>query len=90
MRSEARWRRLWKERCSLELFRRWEKGQGSVFQSSMNYEALAKKARYFKQDEKGVAAMCKIMGDMRNVSGNIQTDPTGRLKPCLQKRGNTV
>ena len=31
----------------------------------MNYEALAKKARYFKQDEKGVAAMCKIMEDMR-------------------------
>ena len=32
----------------------------------MNYEALAKKARYFKQDEKGVAQMCKIMEDMRN------------------------
>ena len=32
----------------------------------MNYEALAKKARYYKQDEKGVAAMCKIMEDMRN------------------------
>ena len=32
----------------------------------MNYEALAKKARYFKQDEKGVAAMCKTMEDMRN------------------------
>ena len=32
----------------------------------MNYEALAKKARYFKQDEKGVTAMCKIMEDMRN------------------------
>ncbi len=32
----------------------------------MNYEALAKKARYFKQDEKGVAKMCKIMEDMRN------------------------
>lgn len=32
----------------------------------MNFEALAKKARYFKQDEKGVAAMCKIMEDMRN------------------------
>ena len=31
----------------------------------MNYEVLAKKARYFKQDEKGVAAMCKIMEDMR-------------------------
>ena len=32
----------------------------------MNYETLAKKARYFKQDEKGSAAMCKIMEDMRN------------------------
>ena len=32
----------------------------------MNYEALAKKARYYKQDEEGVAAMCKIMEDMRN------------------------
>ena len=32
----------------------------------MMYEALAKKARYFKQDEKGVAAMCKILEDMRN------------------------
>ena len=32
----------------------------------MNFEALAKKARYFKQDEKGVATMCKIMEDMRN------------------------
>ncbi len=32
---------------------------------NMNYEELAKKARYFKQDEKGVAAMCKMMEDMR-------------------------
>ena len=32
----------------------------------MNYEALAKKARYYKQDKKGVATMCKIMEDMRN------------------------
>lgn len=32
----------------------------------MNYEVLAKKVRYFKEDEKGVAAMCKIMEDMRN------------------------
>ena len=32
----------------------------------MNYEILAKKARYFKQDEKGVATMCKLMEDMRN------------------------
>lgn len=32
----------------------------------MNYEVLAKRARYFKQDEEGVATMCKIMEDMRN------------------------
>lgn len=32
----------------------------------MNFEALAQKARYFKKDEKGVAAMCKMMEDMRN------------------------
>ena len=31
----------------------------------MNYEVLAQKARYFKRDEKGVAAMCKMMEDMR-------------------------
>lgn len=29
------------------------------------YETLAKRARSFKQDEKGIAAMCKIMEDMR-------------------------
>ncbi len=34
--------------------------------NDMNYEALAEKARYYKQDEKGVAVMCKIMEDMRN------------------------
>lgn len=32
----------------------------------MNYEVLAKKAGYFKEDEKGVPAMCKIMEDMRS------------------------
>ena len=32
----------------------------------MNYDALAKRARYFKQDEKGVATMCKMLEDMRN------------------------
>ncbi len=31
----------------------------------MNYEVLAKKARYFKKDKKGVAAMCKMLEDMR-------------------------
>ena len=31
----------------------------------MNYQQLAKKARYFKEDEKGVAGMCKVLEDMR-------------------------
>ncbi len=32
----------------------------------MNYTLLADKARYFKEDEEGVAYMCKVMEDMRN------------------------
>lgn len=34
----------------------------------MHYKELADKVRYFKEDEKGVAAMCKVMEDMRNES----------------------
>lgn len=32
----------------------------------MNYEALAKRARYFKQDREGVVTMSSILEDMRN------------------------
>ena len=32
----------------------------------MNYEALAKKARYFKQSDEGGAAMCQMLENMRN------------------------
>lgn len=32
----------------------------------MNYKILADRVRYFKEDAKGVAAMCKAMEDMRN------------------------
>ena len=32
----------------------------------MHFKELADKARFFKQDEKGVAAMCKVLEDMRN------------------------
>lgn len=34
--------------------------------SDMHFKQLADKVRYFKEDEKGVAAMCKVMEDMRN------------------------
>ena len=30
---------------------------------NMNYELLAEKTKYFKQDDKGVSKMCKIMED---------------------------
>ncbi len=32
----------------------------------MKYKILADRVRYFKEDEKGVAVMCKAMEDMRN------------------------
>ena len=32
----------------------------------MNYKILAERVRYFKEDEKGVATMCRVMEDMRN------------------------
>ena len=44
----------------------------------MHYEALAKRARYFKQDEKGVASMCKIMEDMRNEAAKATTKDNAR------------
>ena len=31
----------------------------------MNYKILAERVRYFKEDEKGVATMCKAMEEMR-------------------------
>ena len=49
----------------------------------MNYEALAKKARYFKQDEKGVATMCKIMEDMRNEAAQQASQRKAREKAKL-------
>lgn len=42
----------------------------------MNYEVLAQKARYFKQDEKGVAMMCKLMEDMRNEAAQEAAQET--------------
>lgn len=36
----------------------------------MNYKILADRVRYFKEDEKGVATMCKAMEDMRNETAH--------------------
>ena len=34
--------------------------------NQMHYEALAKPARYFKEESEGVGSMCKMLEDMRN------------------------
>ena len=39
----------------------------------MNYEALAKKARYFKQSDEGGVAMCQMLEDMRNEAAERAT-----------------
>lgn len=49
----------------------------------MNYEILAKRARYFKQDEKGVATMCKIMEDMRNEAAQQASQKKAKEKAKL-------
>lgn len=49
----------------------------------MNYETLAKKARYFKQDEKGVAAMCKLMEDMRNETARAAEQNKAKRQPFI-------
>ncbi|MCM1162537.1 MAG: hypothetical protein NC412_15135, partial [Roseburia sp.] len=54
----------------------------------MNYEELAKKARYFKKDEKGVAAMCKIMEDMRNEAAqNAELNKAKKMAIRMIKAG---
>ena len=37
----------------------------------MYYALLAKKVRFYKEDEKGVAIMCKAMEEMRNETKKI-------------------
>ncbi len=34
----------------------------------MNFELMAERTRYLKEDPKGVSEMCQIMEDMRNES----------------------
>ena len=39
----------------------------------MYYKELAKVVRYYKEDEKGVERMCKVMEDMRNETAKEAT-----------------
>ena len=46
----------------------------------MHFKQLADKVRYFKEDEKGVAAMCKVMEDMRNeVQNEVRIENARRM-----------
>ena len=49
----------------------------------MHYKELADKVRYFKEDEKGVAAMCKVMEDMRNEAARSAVEKD-RIKNALE------
>ena len=40
----------------------------------MNNKILADRARYFKEDEEGVAVMCKVIEDMREETRREATD----------------
>ena len=44
--------------------------------NDMYYAHLADKVRYFKEDEKGVATMCKVMEEMRNETAKEATEKT--------------
>lgn len=38
----------------------------------MNYNIMADKTRYYKENPKGVSEMCKIIEDMRNEAANAK------------------
>ena len=48
----------------------------------MNYEILADRVRYFKEDEKGVATMSRVMEEMRNETERAKAikDAKGMLE----------
>lgn len=51
-----------------------------TYPDDMNYDALAKKARYFKQDEKGVAAMSKILEEIADCVPSLSIDELKKLE----------
>ena len=42
--------------------------------ANMHYDILARRARYFKENPKGVSEMCKAMEDMRNEAPGTGAD----------------
>ena len=56
----------------------------------MHYEALAIKARYYKQNEKGAAIMCKIMEDMRNEAAQQASQEKAKEKAKLMFQNGKI
>ena len=55
----------------------------------MYYQVLADRVRYFKEDEKGVTFMCKVMEDMRNearAEGRVEGRAEGRVEGRAEGR----
>ena len=50
----------------------------------MNYQQLAKKVRYFKEDEKGVKHMCRIMEEMAKQIDQASGLSIMNIKPASQ------
>ena len=60
--------------------------------NDMYSNVLAERVRFFKEDEKGVATMCKIMEEIRK-DGEVQGAETERLKnikSLIQRMGVTA
>ena len=53
--------------------------------NDITYEALAKRVRYFKENEEGVAAMCKAMEDMRTEAALEKAKTTALNMLLLNK-----
>ncbi|MBQ7564645.1 MAG: hypothetical protein IJT16_11730 [Lachnospiraceae bacterium] len=58
----------------------------------MNYELLADKTRYFKENPEGVSEMCKVMEDMRNEAAKRAEEQTtiDHIKDIMTKLKYTV
>ena len=58
----------------------------------MHFKELADKVRYFKEDEKGVAVMCKVMEDMRNESARKAEEQTTvkHIRDIMESFGVTI
>lgn len=63
--------------------------------NDMHFKQLADRVRYFKEDEKGMAAMCKVMEDMRlSVAEETKIESATNLlklgKLTVEEIANTI